>query len=115
MESSSSLGRLSPGCATAGAEPPGTKGSGTDGIRASRGCHSWFGACGPHCGDLCGPGDLRPLVLEGEPSSTSDQPGGQLMLTTEVENFPGFTHGVLGPELMVSMAAPKLSASAPRS
>ncbi|MFM9137231.1 MAG: thioredoxin-disulfide reductase, partial [Actinomycetota bacterium] len=31
---------------------------------------------------------LQPLVIEGEPSSTSDQPGGQLMLTTEVENFP---------------------------
>ena len=30
---------------------------------------------------------LEPLVIEGEPSSTSDQPGGQLMLTTEVENF----------------------------
>jgi thioredoxin reductase (NADPH) len=49
--------------------------------------------------------DLRPLVLEGEPSSSSDQPGGQLMLTTDVENFPGFAHGVLGPELMVSMRA----------
>jgi thioredoxin reductase (NADPH) len=45
---------------------------------------------------------LNPIVFEGEPVGT-DLPGGQLMLTTEIENFPGFPEAVTGPDLMAKM------------
>jgi thioredoxin reductase (NADPH) len=47
---------------------------------------------------------LKPLALEGEVIGTA-LPGGQLMLTTEIENFPGFPEPVTGPELMDRMKA----------
>src|SRR5512143_2080334 len=51
--------------------------------------------------------DLQPLIFEGK-AVREMIPGGQLMTTTEVENFPGFPEGVTGPELVDRMKAQAL-------
>ncbi len=56
--------------------------------------------------------NLSPLMFEGsgggQGTGQINLPGGQLMITTEVDNYPGFEHGILGPELMMNMRAQAL-------